>query len=120
MLYSPQTGLKEDLAFQRKIQLKKTLVWTLVVLFTLFLGTIVYRAINREIARRRRIREEELAMQQQLLREQALKSAEDEGIEVELSLEERTRLEMQQNAINIAKERPEDVAALLRTWLAEE
>ena len=112
--------LKEDLAYQRKVQLRKTLIWALVTLFALFLGTIVYRAIMREIARRRRIREEELAMQQQLLREQAMRAAEEEGVEVELSLEEKTRLEMQQNAVNLAKERPEDVAALLRTWLSEE
>ncbi|MBU1078169.1 MAG: flagellar M-ring protein FliF [Spirochaetes bacterium] len=112
--------LKEDLALQRKMQLKKTLVWALVTLFALFLGTLIYRAVIKEIARRRRIREEELAMQQQLLREQALKAAEDEGVEVELSLEEKARIEMQQNAVNLAKERPEDVASLLRTWLAEE
>lgn len=112
--------LKEDLALQRKMQLKKTLVWALITLFALFLSTLIYRAVVREIARRRRIREEELAMQQQLLREQALKSAEEEGVEIELSLEEKARLEMQQNAVNLAKERPEDVASLLRTWLAEE
>lgn len=112
--------LEEDLALQRKMQLRKTLIWALVTLFALFLGTLIYRAVMREVARRRRIREEELAMQQQLLREQALKAAEDEGVEVELSLEEKARLEMQQNAINLAKERPEDVASLLRTWLSEE
>ncbi|MDD5067034.1 MAG: flagellar basal-body MS-ring/collar protein FliF [bacterium] len=110
----------EDIAVLRRIQLRKTLVWTLVTLFSLFLATLVYKAVTKEIARRRRIREEELAMQQQLLREQALKSAEKEAIEVEMSLEEKARIEMQQNAINIAKEKPEDVASLLRTWLAEE
>ncbi len=110
----------EDLAYQRKMQLRKTLIWTLVTLFALFLGTLIYRAMAKEIARRRRIREEELAMQQQLAREAALKAAEEEGVEVELSLEEKARLEMQQNAVNIAKERPEEVASLLRTWLAEE
>jgi len=110
----------EDLVYQRKMQLRKTLIWTLVTLFALFLGTLIYRAMAKEIARRRRIREEELAMQQQLAREAALKAAEEEGVEVELSLEEKARLEMQQNAVNIAKERPEEVASLLRTWLAEE
>ncbi len=37
-----------------------------------------------------------------------------------LSLEERARLELQENAIQLARERPDDVAQLLRTWLAEE
>ena len=110
----------EDLAYMRKQQLKKTLLWALITLFALFLGTVVYRVIAKEIARRRRIREEELAMQQQALREAALRAAEEEGVEVELSLEEKARLEMQQNAVNLAKERPEDVASLLRTWLSEE
>ncbi len=111
---------KEDLEIRRKMQLKKTLIWSLITLFSLFLGTLVYRAILKEVARRRRIREEELAMQQQLMREQALKEAESEGVEVELSLEEKTRLEMQKNAVNLAKEHPEEVASLLKTWLAEE
>ena len=52
--------------------------------------------------------------------EAALKAAEEEGIDVELSLEERARLELQQSALQLAKERPDDVAQLLRTWLAEE
>lgn len=111
---------KEDLVILRRIQLRKTLIWTLVTLFSLFLATLIYRAVTKEISRRRRIREEELAMQQQLLREQALKTAEKEAVEIEMSLEEKARLEMQQNAINLAKEKPEDVASLLRTWLAEE
>ena len=54
------------------------------------------------------------------MREAALRAAEEEGIDVELSLEEKARLELQSNAVNLAKERPDDVAQLLRTWLAEE
>ena len=38
----------------------------------------------------------------------------------EMSVEERARLEMQENAINMAREHPEDVAQLIRTWLVEE
>ena len=36
------------------------------------------------------------------------------------SPEERARLEMQENVMNIAREHPEEVAKLIRTWLAEE
>jgi len=54
------------------------------------------------------------------MREAALRSAEEEGTEVEMSVEERARLEMQENAINMAREHPEDVAQLIRTWLMEE
>jgi len=81
---------------------------------------ILFRAISRELARRRRIREEQLALEQQRMREAALRAAEEEGIDIELSLEEKARLELQQNAVNLARERPDDVAQLLRTWLAEE
>jgi len=57
---------------------------------------------------------------QQELREQALRAAEKEGVEVELSMEEKARLELQENAINIAREHPEEVAKLIKTWLAED
>jgi flagellar M-ring protein FliF len=54
------------------------------------------------------------------MREAALRSAEEAGMEVEMSIEERARQEMQENAINMAREHPEDVAQLIRTWLMEE
>jgi flagellar M-ring protein FliF len=53
-------------------------------------------------------------------RDSALRQAEEEGVEVSMSVEERKRLELQENAINMAKEHPEDVAQLIRTWLLEE
>jgi len=96
------------------------LLAALVGILALFLGVVLFRAISRELARRRRIREEQLALEQQRMREAALRAAEEEGIDVELSLEEKARLELQQNAVNLARERPDDVAQLLRTWLAEE
>jgi len=106
--------------FQRKENLKRILLAALIGVFALFLGLILFRGISRELARRRRIREEQLALEQQRMREAALRAAEEEGIAVELSLEEKARLELQSNAINLARERPDDVAQLLRTWLAEE
>jgi flagellar M-ring protein FliF len=110
----------EDAYLKRREQMRKTLLSALIALFAIFIVTLAYRAIAREMARRKRLREEELARQQQLMREAALKSAEAEGIEVELSAEERARLEMQENVMNIAREHPEEVAKLIRTWLVEE
>jgi flagellar M-ring protein FliF len=110
----------EDAYLKKREQLRKTLLSALIALFAIFIITIAYRAISREVARRKRIKEEELARQQQLMREAALKSAEEEGVEMELSAEERARLEMQENVMNIAREHPEEVAKLIRTWLAEE
>ena len=74
----------------------------------------------REIERRRRLREEELAAQQQMMREAALRAMDEQGVVEEESLEYRARREMLENVINLAKERPEDVAHLIRTWLADE
>ncbi len=110
----------EDAELRHQKQMRRLLLATLITLLVLALATVLYQAIKKEMERRRRLREEELAAQQQMMREAALRAIEEEGVEVELSLEERARREMLENAINLAKERPEDVAHLLRTWLAEE
>ncbi|MGB9622001.1 MAG: flagellar basal-body MS-ring/collar protein FliF, partial [Brevinematia bacterium] len=70
---------KEDEELLRRYQIRRILVATILVLIVLFLMMLLYRAIMREVARRRRIREEELARQQQLMREAALRAAEQEG-----------------------------------------
>ncbi len=112
--------MEEDAAWKRKQQTTFALFAGLVALILLFIATIVYRLVAKELERRKRIREEELARQHQLAREMALKSAEEEASEIEMSLEDKTRLEMQENAINLSREHPEDVAQLIRTWLTEE
>lgn len=111
---------KADEKIRKKIQLRRTLLASIVVLFFLFIMTLIYRALAREMERRRRLREEELARQQQAMREAALRAAEEEAATVELSIEEKARMELLENAINISRERPDDVARLIRTWLAEE
>lgn len=110
----------EDAKWRRKQQTTFALFAGLIALILLFIATIIYRLIAKELERRKRIREEELARQHQLAREMALKSAEEEASEIEMSLEDKTRLEMQENAINLAREHPDDVAQLIRTWLTEE
>lgn len=111
---------REDEEFRRQRQVQTILLWVLVSLAAILGIFIIFRLITREFERRRRLREEELARQHQAMREAALRSAEEESAEVEMSVEERARLEMQENAINIAREHPEDVAQLIRTWLLEE
>ncbi|KKK47136.1 hypothetical protein LCGC14_3158230, partial [marine sediment metagenome] len=110
----------EDAYLKKRAQMRKTLLSALIALFSIFIVTLAYRAAAREVSRRKRIKEEELARQQQLMREAALKSAEEEGAEVELAPEEKARLEMQENVMNLARDHPEEVAKLIRTWLAEE
>lgn len=106
--------------YRRQEQAKKMILAALIGVVALFIGFILFRTVSRELERRRRIREEQMALEQQRMREAALRAAEEEGIDVELSLEEKARMELQENALNLAKERPDDVAQLLRTWLAEE
>jgi flagellar M-ring protein FliF len=106
--------------YQKKDQLRRILLAALIGVLALFVGMVLFRAIGKELQRRKRLREEQLALEQQRMREAALRAAEEEGVDVELSLEEKARLELQTNAVSLARERPDDVAALLRTWLAEE
>lgn len=111
---------KEDEELLRKYQIRRILLATILVLIILFLMMLLYRAIMKEIARRRRIREEELARQQQLMREAALRAAEQEGAMVELSVEEKARMELLESIISIAREKPEIAARVIRTWISEE
>jgi flagellar M-ring protein FliF len=111
---------KEDSVYRRQLSLRRTLISILIGIGAILFIAFVYRLIAKEMERRRRLREEELARQHQAMREAALRTAEEQGVEVELSVEDRARLEMQENAVNMAREHPEDVAQLIRTWLVEE
>jgi flagellar M-ring protein FliF len=111
---------EQDAAFLRQRQFQVTMLLLLVGITVLLVSFLIFRLVSRELERRRRLREEELSRQHQMMRESALRQAEEEGVEVSMSVEERKRLELQENAINMAKEHPEDVAQLIRTWLLEE
>jgi flagellar M-ring protein FliF len=111
---------EEDQTYIRSKQIQDTILYSLIGLAVLMISFIIIRLISREVERRKRIKEEELARRHQMMRESALRQAEEEGVEVSMSVEERKRLEMQEGAINMAKEHPEDVAQLIRTWLLEE
>ncbi len=111
---------KEDAAYLQALQSRQTLLYSLAAIAVILVAFIFYRIITRELERRRRIKEEELLRKHQMEREKTLWEAEQAGMEVSMSVEERKRLELQENAINMAKEHPEDVALLIRTWLMEE
>ena len=110
----------EDLELRQQRQVRTTILSVIIGLAGLLTAIVLYRLLAKEMERRRRLKEEELARQHQAMREAALRRAEEEGAEVELSVEDRARLEMQENAVNMAREHPEDVAQLIRTWLLEE
>jgi len=110
----------EDAEFLRRQQTNKVILYSLIGVAFLLVAFIVFRLASRELERRRRISEEKRALEQQMLRENAIRQAEEQNIEVSMSVEERKRLDLQEHAINMAKEHPEDVAQLIRTWLREE
>jgi flagellar M-ring protein FliF len=111
---------EEDAAYFRKKQMQTTIIVFLAGLTLMLFGFMLFRTISREMERRKRLAEEERARREQMLRESAMAEAENEGEDVSISLEERTRMQLMESAINMAKEHPEDAAQLIRTWLLEE
>ena len=110
----------ENEAIRRANQTKMTIIIVLAGIALVLIAFILYRFISREIERRKRIKAEEERHRQEMARIMALQDAQNEGMEVTMSVEERRRAELQENAIAMAKEHPEDVAMLIRTWLMEE
>ena len=111
---------KEDAEYFAQLQRRRTILLILIAVAVVLIGFILFRIISRELERRRRLREEELLRKQQAAREAALWEVKDNGMEVTMSVEETRRMELQENVIAMAKEHPEDVAMLIRTWLMEE
>ena len=111
---------EEDEAYFAEIQRRRTIILSLISIAVILVGFILFRIISKEMERRRREREARLLAEQQAARERALWEAKDEGMDVTMSVEETRRMELQENAIAMAKEHPEDVAMLIRTWLMEE
>ncbi len=109
----------EDQILTKSQTMQEIIMVTSISLVSFLLVYLLYRSIRKEILRRRRIREEEMVSQQQLMREAALRVTEEGSAEIELSVDERARREMLDNALLIVRERPDDVAKLLRTWLTE-
>jgi flagellar M-ring protein FliF len=110
----------EDAAYFRQKQIQTTILVFLSGLAILLVAFILFRTISREIERRRRLEAEERARREEALRQQALMQAEEEGMDVSISVEERQRMELLESVANMAKEHPEDVAQLIRTWLLED
>jgi flagellar M-ring protein FliF len=111
---------EEDEAYFRKKQTQTTIIIFLSGLTLLLIAFIIFRVIAREMERRKRLAEEERARREQALRESAMMDVEQDGMEVSISVEERTRMELMESVVNMAKEHPEDCAQLIRTWLLEE
>lgn len=111
---------EEDAEFIRAQQTRQTIFYALIGIVVVLVTFIIFRFISRELERRRRLKEEEYLRQAALERERTFMEAEQAGMEVTMSVEERHRAELLENAISMAKDHPEDVAMLIRTWLMEE
>jgi flagellar M-ring protein FliF len=110
----------EDAAYFRQQNIQRTIIFFLVGLVVLLIGFVIFRIVSKAIERRRLAAEEALARERQAARERALLDAEQEGVEVSMSVEERKRMELQENVIALAKDHPQDAAQLIRTWLLED
>lgn len=109
----------EDARLMRDRFIRKTLIITMISLLILFVLALAIRAIQKELARRRRLREEELERKQMEMRRQAMMNANEEPIS-EMSLEDAARKKLMDEVMRVSHERPEDVAQLLRTWMADD
>ena len=109
-----------DAEYARKQQTQKTILYVGVGIIAVLLAFIIFRFINRQIEKKRKEREEELLRRQQMEHDRILLDAEQASMVATLSVEERERAELQEHAVAMAREHPEDVAMLIRTWLMEE
>ncbi|TXJ49279.1 flagellar basal-body MS-ring/collar protein FliF [Brachyspira aalborgi] len=109
----------EDARIMRNNFIKKTLVIAMISLLALFILVLIVRVIQKELARRRRLREEELERKQMEMRRQAMMNVNEEPI-TEMNLEDAARKKLMEEVIRVSHERPEDVAQLLRTWMADD
>lgn len=109
----------EDARIMRNNFIKKTLVIAMISLLALFILVLIVRAIQKELARGRRLREEELERKQMEMRRQAMMNVNEEPI-TEMNLEDAARKKLMEEVIRVSHERPEDVAQLLRTWMADD
>lgn len=97
-----------------------SLVGTILVVLVLFL---VVKYGRRYLAERKRLKEEEARRRELEEAERARLAAEEEEVEAQLAgltPEERAISELQKACAGLAQDRPELVANLLRTWIAEE
>ena len=111
---------EEDAEYAKAEQRRKTILISIIALVGLLAIIVVIRFITREIERKKRLKEEEYLRKMQLERERTLWEAQQAGMEVTMSVEEQEKAELYENAVAFARDHPEDVAMLIRTWIMEE
>ncbi|MCR4790950.1 MAG: flagellar M-ring protein FliF [Treponemataceae bacterium] len=112
--------MKEDAQYEKAKNTKKVVFFVLIGVVVVLAAFLLIRFIIKEMERKRRQKEEELLRQQQLEREKVIWDAEQAEVNIPMSVEDKHKAELQDSAISAAKDHPEDVAQLIRTWLMEE
>jgi flagellar M-ring protein FliF len=102
-------------AEEAEAQRAKYILWAQLALAALVLYAIF--AVYRNYARRKALERETADL---LAASQLQSDIETYGSEKAMTPEEKERLEQQETIIKLAKSKPEEVAQLLRAWLAEE
>jgi flagellar M-ring protein FliF len=111
-------GESAEIARQKQVRLMIIIGLAGIVLF--LVGFLLAKAILRSREIQRQKEEAERARRAQLAREQALLEAEREGVESNLSAEDQAFKETIEKSTALAREKPADVAQLIRTWIMEE
>ncbi|MBU0899637.1 flagellar M-ring protein FliF [bacterium] len=111
-----QEWVYEKSVAQTELQRKIMSLIGLAALAIVVFGFIIGKAL----AIRRKMRREEAKRRTEEERRAALLALEEKGAELALPPEDKERIELERNVAKMAQEKPEIVADLLRTWLAEE
>ncbi|MDR1470220.1 MAG: flagellar M-ring protein FliF [Spirochaetaceae bacterium] len=111
---------EESAVLLKQKQFRLTMIIALAGIALFFVGFLVVKAILRAQELKRQREDAERARQAQLRREAALLEAEREGVEANLSAEDRAFQEIIEKATALAREKPADVSQLIRTWIMEE
>ena len=110
---------REDKDYWEQKLIENLIIWGSIAVVAILILFMVARYLAREAERRNRMRQEELARQAQLQQQQAIIDARNMGFDDVMSLEERESSELKEYATSLSKEQPDEVAQLIRTWLAE-
>ncbi|MDI6785802.1 MAG: flagellar basal-body MS-ring/collar protein FliF [bacterium] len=101
-----------------KVEMQRRIVSMLglAALAIVVFGAIIFKVLS--VRRKMKTDEEKDRLERE--RKSALAALDEKGAEVILPAEDRERVELEQSVAKIAQEKPELVASLLRTWMAEE
>jgi flagellar M-ring protein FliF len=111
----------EDFVLMRAARTQRTVIILIVGVLALILILVAVRQLSKVAKKRREAKEAAEERRRQAEEEERLfGAAQERDMEIDMSPEERKRAELMGNVESMARERPEDVAQLIRTWLMQE